>query len=647
MKNRTPHSLSALALYSAAAVLAAGCSGGSSDSNSDFRVESANVAAANVPQVRISGAYIASLAAEDMTASNGSPSTDLNGDGLPNDSVAHVVNTATGAQFRLGVAARDMAFANNELYIVVDELLDGRDWNGDMVNGDVVLLHWSEADPVLRRVDDLTAAPAAPYVHVVGLDGRIVYASKTTAAGVGGSNLAFVEATAPLVPVPITTTDAVGPLTARLLGEDEGLVFLAFDETTTVPSRSLNSDMDDDDEHVLALLDGTVGTSVARSTARAIDPASPRRAKRIAAGDWHVGFLVDEADEGSASRNSSAVGASFRIPGTEDVDTTDNVLSVLTYSTWNADPVAHPPINHGLPGQQTIAFAGDYVATIVSEVADNANINADANPTDVVVRWALIADDTGDAVVPVNNVTNRIENRALFAAPGGGSGLYELSNRFVVVASEAEGGDIDTNDAVDANLVGWLQPSVSSTTWDFLHGATGTQVVEASWVAARESENRLGIALTERIGGVSLNQSDATGTGDLDTIDSIPTFAFFSSNRLVFPGVLVAVDKDDAGIAIANGWSYYRIAELEDSRDRNLDNDESDSILQRTNLTTGASNGLSVLIGSGIDAVQFARFGTKSCAALIAFEPAQGSSGTDFDLDGDRTDVVVRWFRLQ
>jgi len=646
MKNRLTHAFQFVSLSLTAAVFATGCSSGSDDSDSEFRVESANVAAANVLQLRISGAYVAFLAAEDMTSSGGSPSTDLNGDGQPDDSVAHAVNTATGAQFRLGVAARDLAFAGNELYIVVDESLDERDWNDDMLEQDIVLLHWSEADPVLRHVDDLTAVPAAPYVQIVGLDGRVLYASKTTTPGAGGSNLAFVEATAPLVPVAVATTDTVGPLAARILGEDEGLVFVTFDETPVF--RTLNSDSDDDDAHVLALLNGTVGTSVVRSTRRAIDPASPRRAKLVAAADWRVGFLVDEADEGNVSRNSStSIGPSFRIMGTDDVDVTDNVLAVLTYSTWNADPDANPPINHGLPGQQRIAFAGNYVATIVSEVADNANINGDGNSTDTVVRWTLIADDVGDPIVPVNNVTGRIENRALAAVPGGGFGLYELSNRLVIVASEAEGGDIDVNDPVDADFVGWLQPSVSSTAWDFFHGSTGTQVAEASWVAARESENRLGIAFTERIGGVSLNQSDSIGTGDMDTVDSIPTFAFFSSNRLVFPGVTVAVDKDDAGIAIANGWSYYRISEPEDSRDRNLDGDEDDSILQRTNLTTGASNGLSVLIGTGIDGAQFARFGSKSCAALIAFEADQGSSGTDFNLDGDRSDVVVRWFRLQ
>lgn len=627
------------------AVLSAACAGGSDDDGDEsFVMGSTNVSAASNAAVRVSGVYIAYLAAEDTTASGGNPGTDLNGDGDSSDSVAHVVNTTSGAEFRLAVAARDLAWAGNELYLVVDEAQDGEDWNGDAATDDVVLLHWSELAPTLVRVDDLAATPAAPYVSIVPLNGRVVYASATTTAGAGGSNLAFVESTAPLAPIPVATTDTVGPLTARLLGEDEGLVFLTFDETAA--GRTLNSDVDLLDGHVLALLDGTSNASIARSTARAVDPTSPRRAKTIATGDWRVGFLVDEADEGLASRNSAAVGASFRACAADDIDTLDNVLSVLTHSAWDADPVANPPVNHGLPGQQTIAFAGNYVATIVSEASDNCDLNNDADSTDNCVRWVLIADDTGDAIVPVNNVSNRDENRALFAAPGGGFGLYELSNRFVIVASEANGGDIDANAAIDANLVGWLQPSVSTTEWDFTHGSTGTQVVEASWVAARESETRLGVAFTERIGGASLNVNDATGTGDNDTLDSIPTFATFSQSRLVFPGITVAVDNDAAGIVIANGWGLYRINEVEDSRDRNQDGDETDMILQRTNLTTGTSSGMSVTTQSTGNVIEVARFGGKACAAVLALEASQGSTGSDFNQDGDRTDVVLRWFRF-
>ncbi len=620
---------------------ATSCGGGGSSSNSDdFQVRSTNKAAATNPMIRISGAYIAYLAAEDTSGPGG---TDLNGDNETDRAVAQAVNTSSRTQFNVAVAARDMAWAGNELYLVVNELQDRHDWNGDMLMDDDVLLHWSQAMPMPERVDDVD--PTAD-LAILGLGARILYVSKTETPGVGGSNLRFVESTDPLTPIPIGTTDAVGPLSARILGEDEGLVFLAFDETTVM--RSLNGDMDPDDTNVLGLLDSTSNASVVRSTALAIDPDSPRRAKKIATGNWHVGFLVDEADEGAVSRNSAtAIGPSFRACAANDIDTTDNVLCVLTYATWNADPVANPPVNHGLPGQDTIAFAGNYVATIVSELADTCDLNNDSDTTDFVVRWEVIAAHAGDPLVPAYNLgAARVENRPLADVPGGGHGLYELQNRFVIVASEADGANIDANDAVDANLVGWVMPSGSPSGWDFLHGSNNMQYVEASWVSPRESGGRLGVAFTERIGGASLNVGSTSNPGDMDTLDSIPTFATFASGRLVFPGVLLALDKDSAAYTTAKGWSFYRLSEPEDSRDTNHDGDEDDFIVEATNYTTGVTFGLSVTVEASDRVVEIARFGAVQCAAFLASEDDQGTSGTDFNTDGDRMDLVLRWFRF-
>jgi len=619
---------------------ASACSGGSDDSESvSFQMRSTNVATSSSTPIRISGAYLAFLAAEDATSSGGNPGTILNGDGDVADQIAHVVNTVTRAEFRLGVAADDLAWAGSELFLAVDEGRDGRDWNGDMLQTDDVLLHWSETTGLLAYVDDLATDAA---LSVLGLDSRVLYVAKTATAGAGGSNLRFIESSLPTTPIPVATTDA-GPneISPRILGEDEGLVFLAFDETLV--GRSLNGDADALDANVLGLLDGTDAASVARPTARAVDPASPRRAKSIAAGDWRVGFLVSEAGQNATNLNSSAVGANFRPAHctANDTDVTDDVLAVLTFAAWDADPLANPPINHGLAGRDRIAFAGNYVATIVAEADDTCDLNNDSDSTDNVVRWVAIA-DLGDPILPINTDD---EIRALFDAPGGGHGLYELSNRFVIVSSEAQGGDIDVN-PLDANLVGWLSPAPSSTSWDFFHGTSGTEVVETSWVSARESEGRLGVAFSERIGNVSLNQGSVQVPGDTDVLDSIPTFATFSSNRLIFPGVLLALDKDSAGMATARGWTFYRLSESEDSRDINGDGDETDFILERTNVASGATFGMSVATDVQRDVAEFARFGSKDCGAVIASEAQQGSGGTDFNGDGDRTDLVLRWFRF-
>jgi hypothetical protein len=134
--------------------------------------------------------------------------------------------------------------------------------------------------------------------------------------------------------------------------------------------------------------------------------------------------------------------------------------------------------------------------------------------------------------------------------------------------------------------------------------------------------------------------------GDTDLNDSVPTFATFSSNRLVFPGIQLGLDRDSAGITTARGWSFYRISEAEDSRDTNGDGDETDFILERTNLSSGATFGMSVASNVQRDVVDVARYGNIDCAAFIAAEAQQGASGTDFNGDGDRTDFVLRWFRF-
>ena len=361
MKNATLDSILLLGLL----VGLTACAAGSDDqANTSFVVRSTNVATSASTIVRISGPRIAFLAAEDTTSTGGA-ATVLNGDGDTMDGVAHVVNSAANTQFRLGVAADDLAWVGSELYLAVDEFRDGHDWNGDTLRLDDVLLHWSETTNMLQRVDDLATNAVLPFV---ALDGRLVYVAKVGGTLVGESNLRFLESSDPLVPIPVATTDVVGALAPRLLGEDEGLVFLSFDET--LAGRTLNSDVDSLDTNVLGLLDGSASTAIARSTALAILPTSPRRANSTGVSDWQVGFLVSESLEGNASRNSSSVGANFRptFCALNDIDTSDQVLTVLSFAAWNVDPVMDPPRNHGLAGRDRIAFANNFVATIVSEV---------------------------------------------------------------------------------------------------------------------------------------------------------------------------------------------------------------------------------------------------------------------------------------
>jgi hypothetical protein len=614
-------------------VLLCACSSGGEEVSPAFQMRSSTVAAASNTPVEISGGYIAFLAAEDATGTAG---TDLNGDGDLADRVAHVVNAAAATEFRLGVAADNLAWAGAQLYLAVDEGRDGNDWNADGDMTDAVLLHWSEATPTLTVVDLLASSTGTP---MAALPNRLVYAAATGGAGIGDSTLRFLEAATPTTLVAIQTQDTVGPLSPRILGQDENLVFLGLDET--VEGRDLNGDADSTDTRVLALLDGTSNTSLVRSTGLAVrgDQQPVFRADAGVAGDWRVAFLVSEADQSATSLNSALLfGASYRPAhcGVDDLDTLDQVLFVLGFAAWDADPVANPPLNHGLPGRDRIAFTTTHVATIVAETDDGCDLNNDGNSTDRVVRWMPIADDAGDLFLPVNTVA---QIKALADVPGGGHGLYELSNQLVIVASEAQGGDIDGNNGLDSDLIGRLAPSLGST-WSFLHGENDDVPISTTWVAPSQSEGFLGLASEERLANVPLN------LGDMDVNDSVPAFATFSSGHLRFPFVRYALDKDSAGIVVSGSIGFWRLSENEDNRDLNSDGDKNDLILSRTYFSNGATVGMSVASDLPRGVIDLPRHGTPFCAAFLALESMQGAAGIDFNADGDRVDLVLRYFRL-
>ena len=123
----------------------------------------------------------------------------------------------------------------------------------------------------------------------------------------------------------VATTDAVGPLSPRILGKDEGLLCLGLDET--VEGRDLNGDGDATDTNVLALMDGTVTTGHVHSTGLAMPAGTPVfRARRTSTSshDWQVGFLVSEAAQDATNLNNPALFSGTWKPsqcvGDEDAD---------------------------------------------------------------------------------------------------------------------------------------------------------------------------------------------------------------------------------------------------------------------------------------------------------------------------------------
>jgi len=666
--------LSPFLALTAALLLATACSVGGSDGASGFAVYRSDVSVAGGTPIAIAGKNVAFLADE---ATSGAGGTDLNQDGDIIDSIAVVIDmnsrvetTELDTLTPKGVAATALAWIGEHLYLVVDESLDVRDWNGDTDTADLVLLHWtaSPADPP-TFVDRLASVGA---IKLVAVGTNLFYSSARVPTSPTESNLAVVTTTAPTTPVLVDTQDANGPLSPRILGKNEGLIFLSLDETAE--ARDLNGDTDTTDTSVLALLDGTLATTAVHGTELALPAAgSPFRARRTTATshDWQVGFLVSETDQGSTNLNDPALFAGTWQPSQctsdPDTDTTDSVLHFLQFAAWDADPVSNPPVNTGLVGTRRIAIANGYIATITPEQAagdpngaeGNCDLNGDADRNDFVVRWAQMA----SPVLPLTQVANL---HALADVPGGTHGLAELGTRFAIEVSESDDDlDIDGDAFKTHDLIGWVTPTGSgnaNTPWSWMHGCvtSGSSVncnvpppsfVGASWMAESADRSRLNVALEEEIEGVNINRHDPPIAGeDTDTLDSVPTFGYFTGSplRISFPGVAIGVQNANAGIVVARNHGFYRVSEAEDSRDWNQDGLETGFVLFRTSLIQGVSNRMGPLNSlPGRNAIEVNPEESSPIGAVfLADEQLQGAAGTDLNGDLDTADLVISYFRF-
>ncbi|MBI5363604.1 MAG: hypothetical protein HZA53_10535 [Planctomycetes bacterium] len=625
------------ALYLLPMVLLAACGGGGSSSES-FVVRTTSVSWAQATPIALSGGNLAFLAAEDVTGATG---TQLNGDADKNDSVAVVVDTAAHQETILAVQAQDLVWVGNELYLVTDELADDVDWNLDTVKDDVVLLHWSKAAATVVFVDTL----GDPALFARGTN--LYYTSATAPVGALATSLAVIASSAPLTPVAVVSTDIVGPLSPTILGADEGLLFLELDEA--VEARSLNGDADSTDK-VLALLDGTTVAGVVQSTGLALATDSPLRAKSSGSHDWQVGFLVSETAQNAANLNLPALfGTSWKptqCVGHEDSDTTDSVLHFLNFAAWSANAVTSPIRNTGLVGSRRICIANGFIATLSLESDEGTcDLNGDGDTDDRVVRWTQIVSGSA-SILPLNAAA---DIHAVADCPGGTRGLAELDSRFVALVDESDD-DLDIDGGgFTHELLGWLLPSNTAHAWDFTHTSSDAAFVGATFMAETPARDRLGVALPENIEGDNINRHVPAVAGeDLDTNDSVPTFADFSSSTtLSFPGVAIACDTDNAGIVIAKGVAFYRVPEAQDSRDWNGDSVENDVVLFRTSLTQGTSFTTAVLNdltigGNATPSVYVDTVGTPSAAAIVVDETIIGS-----DVNGDGTQhFVVEYFRF-
>lgn len=572
-------------------------------------------------------------------SAQGAGGTDLNGDGDATDLVAVAVDLATRDETPLR-AASDVLVVDDEVYLLTFESQDGQDWNGNLAN-DLVLLHWSVATQTVALVDTLQRD------DVVRAGGRLFYsAGPDLVLQALETTLRFVDAAAPTTPVMVAAADASVAGDPVLLRAEEDLVFLGQDETAESPSRDLNDDGDDDDESVLALVDATDAAPVVRSVGLAVQTSAPPFcAAALAAGDWLVGFLVCEADQGSDNLNDPALFDPSWQPtqcaGLEDNDDDDRVLFYLEFAAWATDALASPPVNTGLVGDGRVFAALDpastraFVGTISPEADEgDCSLNGDGDQADDVVRWVeVLAGGTFDAPGDAADLL------AIRTVAGGVRGVLVVDGRFVAVVSEAEDDrDHDGDPSRDDDILGWLDPAALATTsWTFPdHVQTGTPL-GVDWLARDASG--AGFFFTDREEVIGL----ACNAGDDDEEDSFGVFGRFDPNdldELQWNGYCVAVEPFNAGAVRVDDTVFVRVDEEEEDSDLNEDGDMQDQILLcHTVFPLGQLRHVGTLNDVAGPAV------ARGTGDTVAFVADEAQARRDYNEDGDMLDHVVRTVR--
>lgn len=626
--------------------------GSDSGDDDNFVLRTTEHAGSAVQPVEVSGSWLVYLADEGFTGRGGG-GTDLNGDLDTLDDVAVVSRISSTSPVVLGVATRTAQVVGDQVYLVVSELEDNKDWSGANGTADVVLLHWSEAADEVTFVDVLDLATNEP---ILVSEDRLYYCGTPPAitADPDETTIRYLAATAPTTRVAVLNTLGGGPLEAHLLSTDDQLLFLFVDEAGTLDR---NADGDMADAHVLALLDGTEPTARLENVEVALQDASaPIDAFKLPnVSDWLVAFLVDEAGQGATNLNANAINPVACL-ATPDVDASDEVLHFLDVGEFFAGNEG--AVNTGIAGRDRVLALAGHVATLADEADASCDLNQDTDTTDTIARWV-------EAEAPAQPVADDNLLHAVDATlPGGAMGLAQLDGRLVIaVDGEADGAFPEVPAQYrDFVLVAWLDPTLGSPTWHFSHqhptnpgfgtgifdsGGDSEPFAGTSWMAKDPVGDRLALTFLEEVPGTntgvsSLNARTTTcdvETRDSDKLDALPVWADFEAGpTLDFDGIGFAVATTNAGIVIAGNFAFFRVSEAEDSEDYNNDGDETDLILMRNPLTTCGPVAMSI-------SSPFARPVIDSDGERgAAFLAAEANAGTDFNDDGDTNDVVVRYF---
>ena len=624
-----------------ALTLIAACNSEDEGGNSDaFAVRNSGVALAsgNSPLVG-SGVWLGFLLSE---AAQGATGADYNQDGDTIDSIVTRINTDTTSRTILDVAAEEIAFARQTLFMIVNEAADVRDWNGDTDVSDRVLLYVRPSESTPTFLDTVSSATS-----MAAIGGTVVYAAQDAPTASMETNLRFTEVATngdvPSAPAMILTgTDPNNDgISYRVTGDDGDVVFLLADETL---DGDLNDDGDATDANIFAVLDAGEVAPTAINSGLAISAGSTPTAVPISGGgEWLVAFLVDEMAEGASLNDPSLFSMAWAPPNcaSADADLDDHVLHWFQLTDLAMGTAA---VNTGLIGAATAtayAHREEFVGVVMPEDAQGSalcNLNGDGDDSDDVFRW-VDASNPAATPLPVNSTSRLIAINGNI--PGGSGGVVRLGDAWVIVVNESADGRDWTGDGVqNREVVLAHNPGISSQSWNAQHGSSSpTRPIGVSWMSEDPgSTTRMLAGLRESSVSNDLNL-------DGDQADAVPTLPeLVSTNRLSFPGVGVASAASNAGIVVEQNVGYHRVSEAaQGNQDLNGDGDAIDMVLQRFSLV-GAFPSITMATLNTVTrpAVEFA----DGQAEFGAFVCEEAEQGIDFNSDGDTDDFVVRYFEL-
>lgn len=672
---RNPRLSGSLGLGFGAALLASACSsddgGGGGGGSSFFEPRNSSQAVAAVTPITVRGNWLVYLADE---ATTGDPvamttATDFNGDGDTIDNIAVAIDMVNKGENNLAVAAVEVHILDSNIYVVVDEAADGRNWGGNPGLTDRVLLLWSDSTPLtfvdLIRDEGLASAAVA--------NGRLYYSADSSPSG-NATSLRYVMSSNPTLPVTIDTTDVDAMMNQvnhepGILGVDGDLLFCVLEETDQgddlnflVDPALLTKAYDGDTtDQVLAVLDTSQASNTLYNTGIALgDDDVPFRARETGSGDWLVGVLRNEAAHGQLAGgqggfNDLAMNEPFsELPATflpsgcaPDGDLNDDVLCWFRLNAWIADPVGARIANTGLAGIASKSSGGvvaitvgspGFVATIQPEGDQgNCDLNGDGDMSDEVTRWAETS------LPPSFFFTDSNQIVATSSVNGGGTSLFELENNLIATVDEEDDDrDHDNNPATDLEgLIGSLDPSDGlAAVWIFDHNLTTDELyIDTDYAVMDGDSERLLHSISEETFDESLNP------GDMDLNDHIAGIATLNSsqNDLNFEVSRVALDPARGGLRSGKGYLFFRANEASDSMDWNGDGDETDIVLIRVTENSGFTAFVVTIASNNRPALEFGDPSNTSGGAIIANEAADDR---DWNGDGDKNDFTIRWFRF-